>query len=645
MGIFKSKELEQLKAENEELKNKFHVMYEKEENAQKLDQVLKRLRAEVVQMNEKKNGTQREIELLIEQEREKKEQAKHIDQQIAGMKEMRDELQNTVLTYTNQIQDIESTVRENNTNGEKSGSVILDLQENNVKIDEIKERLAELENKESGLLEELDLTKQEIARLENAKTRLTKANEDIEKNVVNKQKEISLLEEENLKLTGEINSKKNEIIAYAGKINSLEREYALVESNISSLRETENRLKLSIENLTQEEKSKIEFSNELKEIDKILDDKRLKLEELEENFNKLSEEAGFRQKELYAIDQSLSIKSNKLSKLNLNLLDLEKRSTDLKEEVKKYDKIKAELHQKLSEEKSAVEKFVVQNSKLREIVPLLERRKKEIEQGNTELENRFTEMFQKFNRELNEINKKRSVLEQIILKKEKDVDERDQMLFEKISALEESESILNARQAEVEAFENQIKFLKEQKELLQTDLQKIDDDASERKNYNTDLRLETEILMKKRMNLEKSLQEILKMSNDNLYKAEARKLKLDDDMKEYEEKLESCREKINESMNQLVDLQASIGTIKAEEEEHKGNISKLVSMKKRLRDEILKQQSTLQKFQKIREKIKVEQAVSKSMQVGGPYQGNDNEIKPKSLDDDSQKGPRLFKQN
>ncbi len=645
MGFFKSKEIEQLKLENEELKNKFHIMYEKEENVRNLDIVLKRLRSEVVQLNEKKNSVLREIELLMQTEKEKHAEAELIKQQLEAMKETRDELQNKILTYTNQLQNLEAAVKEKDSAGEDTGYEIINLREKNNNLEETKEILSQLEDQHSGLLERLDLTKQEIEDLKEAKTRLNETNDNIEKSVEEKKKEISFLEEENKKLSGEIDSKKKEIIAYTDKINSLEKEYASVEANLSSLRDIENRLKSSIEYLTREEKSKVEFTNELKEIDKTLEEKRLKLEELEESFSKLSEEASFKQKELYAIDQSLGIKSNRLSKLNLDLLSLEKKSSDLREEVKKYDSMKAELYKKLSEEKSAVEKLVEQNSKLREIVPLLEKRKKEIEQSNAELESRFTEMFQKFNRELNDINKKRSVLEQIILKKEKDVEERDQTLFEKISALEESESILNARQAEIEAFENQIKYLKEQKDLLQNDLQKIDDDASERKDYNNDLRLETELLMKKRMTLEKSLQEILKMSNDNLFKAEARKLKLNDDMKEYEEKLEGCREKINESMNQLVDLQASIGTIRAEEEERKSNVSKLVSMKKRLRDEILRQQATLQKFQKIREKIKLEQTVSKNKQIGGPYQGSDNDIKPKSLDDSSQKGPRLYKQN
>jgi hypothetical protein len=38
-------------------------------------------------------------------------------------------------------------------------------------------------------------------------------------------------------------------------------------------------------------------------------------------------------------------------------------------------------------------------------------------------------MFQKFNSEMNEITKKRSVIDQIVQKKEKDIEEKDQILI------------------------------------------------------------------------------------------------------------------------------------------------------------------------------------------------------------------------
>lgn len=641
MSFFKSKELEQLKAENEELKTKFHFMYEKEESAKKLEVVLKRLRMEVSQLNEKKNGIMHEIESIVTEEKQKKDNISELDQKISSLKEMKDELQNTILTYSTQIQDLELTLRD------KKVDFNIPIEETKLNtneiVDEAKQKISDINQEEAVLQESFEKKLQELGDIEEQKSRLLKNQQEINGQISEAEQKITSLEQEKLWLNEEVEAKKNEIKNFTEKLNLLGKDIESAEANIASLSEKEIHLRQKVEKLSEEEKSKSELVKVLQNLDKELEERRQQLEEAEQNFRKLSDETSFKEKELYAIDQSISIKANRLSKLNLDILDLDRRSVELKEEIKNYDTIRTGLNQRLTEEKLAVENLSVQNLKLREIVPLLERRKKEIEQSNAELENRFTEMFQKFNQELNAINKKRNVLEQIILKKEKDVNEHDQMLFEKIAALEESESVLNARQAEMESFEKQIKILAEQKEGLKIDLQRIDEEAADRKNYNDDLKMETEFLMNKRMSLEKSLQELLKMSNDSFYKTESRKLKLNDELNEYEEKLQSHRTKINESTQELVELQASLGSIKVEQEEHKGNISKLVALKKRLHEEILKQQAMLQKFQKIREKLKIEQALTKNKQVGGPYMGSDAEAAPKNAGDVAQKNAQIYK--
>ncbi len=367
------------------------------------------------------------------------------------------------------------------------------------------------------------------------------------------------------------------------------------------------------------------------------------MSEAEERFSRLAEDAGSKEKELYAVDQTLNIKSKRLSQINIDLLNYENKINELKEDVNNYEKLRSEYKEKLVSERATYDDLFHQNQKLQELVPLLEKRRKEIEQGNAELENRFTKMFQTFNRELNEINKKRSVLEQIVLKKENDIEEKDQLLFEKIAALEESDNVLNVRQVEIESFQSIIKAMTEQKEQIQDDLLKIDGEAVERKNYISDLRAETELLMQKKVQLEKGLHELLKLMSDNFYKTEERKLKLDSELRNYEDKLRSSRDKINDSMRDLTELQSTIKAAKMEHEEYKTNISKMAAMKKRLHEEILKQQAALQKYQKLREKLKIEQALVKDKQIGGPYKGGESELNTKGKNDDPQRNAQIYK--
>jgi chromosome segregation ATPase len=252
--------------------------------------------------------------------------------------------------------------------------------------------------------------------------------------------------------------------------------------------------------------------------------------------------------------------------------------------------------------------------RIKEILPLLEQRREEIEKGNLDLENRFTKMFQKFNSEMNEITKKRNVIDQIVLKKERDIEEKDQVLFEKMNAIEESERLLNMRQAEIDSFEQLLKTFNEKKEQLRNDLLKLDEQIVDKKNTNDDMRLEAELILKKRTSVEQNLQELINSMNQKFIEAKDKRTKIEKEVKSYEEKVDELNHKISESMDELVELQSAISMIKVEHEEHRGNIVKLASMKKKLQEEIAKSQRVLQRYQKIREKLKIEQSILKNRQ-------------------------------
>jgi chromosome segregation ATPase len=223
-------------------------------------------------------------------------------------------------------------------------------------------------------------------------------------------------------------------------------------------------------------------------------------------------------------------------------------------------------------------------------------------------------MFQRFNSEMNEITKKRSVIDQIVQKKEKDIEEKDQLLFEKINAIEESDRLLSMRQAEIDSFEQLLNSFNEKKEQLRNDLLKLDEQIVEKRNSNDDMKLEAELILKKRTSVEQSLQELINSMNQKFVEAKEKRSKVEKEVKVYEEKVDEINSKISESMDELVELQSAISMIKVEHEEHRGNILKLASMKKKLQEEIVKSQRVLQRYQKIREKLKIEQSILKNRQ-------------------------------
>ena len=126
--------------------------------------------------------------------------------------------------------------------------------------------------------------------------------------------------------------------------------------------------------------------------------------------------------------------------------------------------------------------------------------------------------------------------------------------------------------------------------------------------------------------------------NQKFVEAKEKRTKIDKDVKVYEEKVDELNHKISDSMEELVELQSAISMIKVEHEEHRGSIVKLVSMKKKLQEEIAKSQRVLQRYQKIREKLKIEQSILKNRQdsiarkisVDDPNEMNENQTEQES---------------
>src|ERR1035437_9187 len=665
--MFNSKKIKFLLEENEELKTKFQAIHSKEDNIKNLNEVLKKLRLEVAQLNEERRGLKESIDKIRIEEGNKKLENEELNKRIGHLHEMKDELQNVILSYTNQIDNIESTLKGNQ---EKLAGQIADENE----INEIKNINSELINKkeeieqyishthditnklieeEAELIDRKGLISQEVNQLEEKLLKLRESYSDIAIKVNKGNERIRVLKLEDERLKKELKKKQVEISAMETNLLRLKEEEKDLLSKIGGLKENEGLLSGRIGILQSDENSKI---NKVREIDSVLSEKselknsldqehltlmndlnkkRKLLTQAQVEYNKLFEETKIRKKELFDTEQTLSIKAQKLSNINIELMDYDKKYSSLKNDITELETFRNDLLKNIQKDKDAAEKFAYQNRKLTELVPLLEKRKQEIEQGNAELEGRFTIMFQKFNQELNQINRKRSVLEQIVLKKEKDVDEKDQLLFEKIAALEESERVLNMRQVEIESLEKQIAGLSEHKDIFRNDLIKMEQEALERKNYTADIRLETELLLKKKVTLEKNLQELLTFMNESYERAKGRNSKFENELSYYEDQIQGYRTRIADSLKELDDIKAAVGSMKIEREEYRGNISRLSVLKKKLHEEIIKHQIILQRYQKMREKLKIEQTTGKSFEDIPP--------KGKSGQPKEVKNPQIYK--
>jgi chromosome segregation ATPase len=465
---------------------------------------------------------------------------------------------------------------------------------------EMKKEIQRLKDKEALLQDKITLRMRELDQAERIAIKQQSA--DVR---ASEDKLLSLIVEDK-SLTEKIENKNKEVNALTETISKLDEKTRIIKENLEQLKATEE---IKTEWIVEINSNLSEKENELNALEEKLENKVGGLNETEIKYNKLSEGLNIKVREIEEIDQTLTLKTDKLNKLTSDLESFEEKTERLKAEVKNFEIRRDDAHQELHAERDEYSKLKEENKKLKELIPLLEQRKLEIKQSNDMLEIRFSDMLQKLSKNINEINKKRSALEQIILKKEKDLDEKDKQLTEKVNFLGETEKILSLRKEEIESFEDILKTINEQNELLKNDLIRLDKKTTERRNLNGDLQLETDLLQKKKLSVENNLQEVLYSMNNRLKKSSDSTVKLNNEIKEYETRLIELNNSIKESINELVEIRTTLNNTKIEHEEHRGDIAKLVNMKNKLVTEISKHQSVLEKYKKISEKIKFEQAM------------------------------------
>ena len=320
----------------------------------------------------------------------------------------------------------------------------------------------------------------------------------------------------------------------------------------------------------------------------------------------LAEEIEFKNNKLAKLNSSLNDKKIHFDQLEKNISELEERIVKLNDELAQRDKVKTETNNKISSGKEALNALKLRAETVRKNILNLDLKQKEIKENNKLFEERFVKLFEKYSEDVNDMNNKRNVLEHMLKKKEEDIEEKDNTLAEKIALLDETEKVLLLRQKDIDSLDDLLKIIKDQRELLKGDIQNLDAKAAEKKLENEELKIESDVLRGKISEFDKGLLGLLNSAEERLKKSTERREKLDGETKEYEIRLGELNNDIKDSMNELVNLQDAIGKIKVEHEEHRLEINKLASLKNKLYDEINKSRIILDKYKKIKERIRIE---------------------------------------
>ncbi|MDZ7625382.1 MAG: hypothetical protein U5J96_13195 [Ignavibacteriaceae bacterium] len=602
------KRKKELEKETAEMEKRFREVYQRvldvEGMEKSLDLEIKKRKEEINSLNERKNEFGKEqlknfTSRIMSLKDNEKKNLLEIKQKIKQLSDRETELNNKLQIRNRELQEIENKIgQKRSINGEDAGSKILSL-------------IAE----EQNLLDSIESKRKSLSELEESilslKAERNKITDEINRVDIASKSDKLIFEDEpaGSKLTpAEILHFEKEANTIQGVIKALKEEEQNIRSSIEQLGQTEELKKELISQLSDELSSKeIQFAS----LEKDYGTKSSRLNEISFKNKLILEELATKTNELSLAENTLKSKTSRLNELTGELSRVEKKLIAVKSELSEKDFEKSEIEEKI---KSASDKWTKLDDyykRIKEVVPLLEKRKDEIQLSNSMFEKRFADMFKHYSTQMGEMYKKKNLLEQMLIKKENDVNEKDQTLLDKLTALDEAEKVLSIRQTEAESIEDLLKTINEQKELLASEITSLENKSVEKKIQNKELSIESELYHKKLVEFENGLKELFHKSEERFSKNTAQKASLESEIREYEHRLNELNKGIKDSIEEHVKLRSTISKIKIEHEEHRLAINKLASVKKKLEDEINKHQVVIDKYTKIKEKIRQEQNLIK----------------------------------
>ncbi|MBE0572934.1 MAG: hypothetical protein IH618_15435 [Ignavibacteriaceae bacterium] len=602
------KRKKELENETIEMEKRFREVYQRvlhvEGMEKSLDLKIKKRKEEINSLNERKNEFGKEqlknfTSRITSLKDNEKRNLLEIKQKIQQLSDRETELNNKLQIRNRELQEIENKIRQKRSiSGEEAGSKLLSL-------------IAE----EQNLLDSIELKKKSLSELEGSILSL-KAERNKITDEINRVDNAS--KSDKLKFEDETAGSK---LAPA-EILHFEKEANTIQGVIKALKEEEQKIRTSIEQLSQSEGLKRRHISQLNDelsskeiqfasLEKDYGTKSSRLNEISFKNKLILEELATKTNELSLAENTLKSKTSRLNELTGELNHVEKKLINVKSELSEKDYEKSEIEEKI---KSASDKWIKLDDyykKIKDVVPLLEKRKDEIQLSNSMFEKRFSDMFKHYSTQMGEMYKKKNLLEQMLIKKEHDVNEKDQALLDKLTALDEAEKVLSIRQTEAESIENLLKTINEQKELLASEITLLENRSVEKKIQNKELTIESELYHKKLVEFENGLKELFHKSEERFSKNTEQKTRLESEIREYEHRLNELNRGIKDSIEEHLKLRSTISKIKIEHEEHRLAINKLASVKKKLEDEINKHQVVIDKYTKIKEKIRQEQNLIK----------------------------------
>jgi len=620
MSLLKSKKLKELQQENEELKKLIDGLSDKENQLKNFDDLVKKARFEFADISSKKDHTAQKLETLQKEKTKLTTELNKISSDIKQLREIKLSEKNQILSMgkatdlPEQSLNIYSkmTLKEIEAAEKRKSEITSENFKLNKIYEETKKKINEGKKVLNSLNSEIEKKKEEISSL--IERQMLVSDEQYKslnlsfgnKNIDEVQLRIEKLVTNEKELTDMINNRKQLLTQLDKRI----REKKAIVNSMSGTSDSKN-------NLTQKEFSNNELVLELEikieametKLSLLTDEFKSKKElndDLQTEYQKISEDLESGEKELSVINESIEIATVRLTDLDNSLTFLDKEFEKISKEISDKMALREKLDEDISEKSN--QKIDLENTlkELKETTTIIAQLKNDIETGSGQSAKRFTGVLQYYSTLITDITKKKTLVEKDLNKKLKELKSRENLINEKQFVLDEMENVLVIRHNKLKLFEGLARKISGQRELLERNI--LDSNESMQPK---DLMIISETHQKKLLEFENALKELLHNSDKYSGDLNSTRMMIEKEIYENKKRLNELNQNIRQSTTELSSLRDSINNVKIEHEEHRVSMNKLASVKTKLEEQIEKHKQVIDKYASIKDKIRQEQELIK----------------------------------
>ncbi len=583
MGLLSKskKDFEALIQENEELKSRLNKSLEMVNSFEDLEYKVINARKEIAELNQQEFESANKLRDLENDINKKKLQLTDLGTKVKFLEDNELTLNENIKKLLQEKDDAEQTYNNKlkmfEEIGNKDNEIILDIEQKQAELNELNESLQNSKNDKEFLITEIISLQEKVLSLREENKEIDDNYGDIKVDYKN--------------LTENVTELKTQLTAYTNELRE-------VELTIVQKRDTENKLEKKLETLKKEEKEKSALVKELDQRILLNEEIKQNIEEslsglikqlaekdslFDEYSSKKDEIASHiieKRKELANIEVLINQKNGNFEQLEKEYLNLQDLSAKINTEIENREKINQSIEQSILQKRQDEEFSINKLTELKSKINETEKFKFDIEQNYLNLESKLSETLTLFNEEITNAKVKLNQLKQLLLEKEIEISSKEKLLNEKRIQISEIEGTITILLKEKESIEGKVNNLINNKNDFEKQIEKLKEKEFNQKTYLNETINQLTTTENKKAEIELNINQLLEMQFKHYDSLEERKSNVISELKENEEKLKEITGNIEIETAKLTELKNKTLEFELKKEEYSSKITQLISLEK-----------------------------------------------------------------